>query len=41
MVGNEGWGSSLGLLSSFFWRLSMKMAKQLARRVGEATTEMG
>jgi hypothetical protein len=41
MVGDEGWGSSLGLLPSFFWRLSTKMAKQLARRVGGTTTEMG
>jgi hypothetical protein len=35
MVSDEGWGSSLDLLSSFFWRLSTKTAKQLARRVAE------
>jgi hypothetical protein len=29
------------LLSVFFWRLSMKTAKQLVRRVGGATAEMG
>jgi hypothetical protein len=27
MVGDEGWGYSLGLLPSCFWRLSMKMVK--------------
>jgi hypothetical protein len=41
MVGDEGWGSSLGLLPSFFWRLPPKMAKQLAQRVGRAMAEMG
>jgi hypothetical protein len=41
MVSDVGWGSSLGLLPSCFWRLSTKMAKQLARWVGKATTEMG
>jgi hypothetical protein len=41
MFGNVGWGSSLGLLPSYFWRLSTKMAKQLARRVGGAMAEMG
>jgi hypothetical protein len=41
MVDDAGRGSSLGLLPNFFWRLSMKTAKQLAWQVGEATTEMG
>jgi hypothetical protein len=41
MVSDEVWGSSLGLLPSFLWRLSTKTAKQLARRVGGATAEMG
>jgi hypothetical protein len=41
MVGDAGWGSSLGLLLSFFCRLSMKTAEQLAWRVGGATAEMG
>jgi hypothetical protein len=41
MVGDTSWGSSLGLLPSFFWRLSTKTAKQLARRVGGATAGMG
>jgi hypothetical protein len=41
MVGDTGWGSSLGLLLSFFWGLSTKTVKQLARRVGGATVEMG
>jgi hypothetical protein len=40
MVGDAGWDYSLGLLSSFFWMLSMKTAKQLARRVGVATAEV-
>jgi hypothetical protein len=29
MVGDEGWGSSLGLLPSLFWRLSTKTADSL------------
>jgi hypothetical protein len=40
MVGDEVWGSSLGLLPSFFWRLSTKTTKQLARRVGGAMAEV-
>jgi hypothetical protein len=40
MVGDAGWGSSLGLLPIFFLMLSMKTAKQLARRVGGATAEV-
>jgi hypothetical protein len=41
MVGDAGWGSSLGLLSSFFWRFLSKMEGQLARRGAECTIEMG
>jgi hypothetical protein len=41
MVDTAGWGSSLSLLLSFFQRLSIKTAKQLAQRVGKATAEMG
>jgi hypothetical protein len=36
MVGDAGWDSSLGLLPSFFWRLSTKTVGQLARRGGRA-----
>jgi hypothetical protein len=39
MVGDANWGSSLSLLPSFFWRLSMKKSKQLAWRVDGATAE--
>jgi hypothetical protein len=41
MVSDAGWGSSLDLLPSCFWMLSVKMAKQLARRVGGAMAKMG
>jgi hypothetical protein len=40
MVGDAGWGSSLDLLLSCFWIFLMKIAKQLARRVGGAMAEM-
>jgi hypothetical protein len=40
MVGDAGWGSSLDLLPSCFWMLPTKIAKQLARRVGGAMTDM-
>jgi hypothetical protein len=41
MVGDAGWVSSLGLILSFFWRLSTKTAGQLARRGAKQTIKMG
>jgi hypothetical protein len=41
MVGDACWGSSLGLLPSFFWRLLTKTEGQITQRGAEQTVEMG